>query len=54
MRDRVDLEGAVSFANNLPFVLIGGMNVIEGEDIALEVAATFVRVTLPVFFAEKL
>ena len=35
----------MAFANDLPFVLIGGMNVIEGEDIVMEVAAAFVEVT---------
>ena len=33
------------FANDAPFVLIGGMNVIEGEDVLDEVAAHFVAVT---------
>ena len=41
---RVDV-GGIAFANESPFVLIGGMNVIEGEEIALEVAAKFVDVT---------
>jgi 2-dehydro-3-deoxyphosphooctonate aldolase (KDO 8-P synthase) len=33
------------FANDRPFVLIGGMNVIEDEEIAMAVAKTFVEVT---------
>jgi 2-dehydro-3-deoxyphosphooctonate aldolase (KDO 8-P synthase) len=37
--------GNLTFANDAPFVLIGGMNVIEGEDIVLEVAARFVEET---------
>jgi 2-dehydro-3-deoxyphosphooctonate aldolase (KDO 8-P synthase) len=37
--------GAIAFANDSPFVLIGGINVIESEDIAFEVAAKFVDVT---------
>jgi len=37
--------GGVAFANDRPFVLIGGINVIEAEDIAFEVAAKFVDVT---------
>jgi len=41
----VGLENGVTFGNDLPFVLIGGMNVIEGEEIALEVAGRFVEVT---------
>ncbi|WP_068076497.1 3-deoxy-8-phosphooctulonate synthase [Novosphingobium lentum] len=35
----------ITFANDRPFVLIGGMNVIEGRDILLDVAAHFVDVT---------
>jgi 2-dehydro-3-deoxyphosphooctonate aldolase (KDO 8-P synthase) len=41
----VTLANGITFANNRPFVLIGGMNVIEGEEIALEVAGRFVEVT---------
>jgi 2-dehydro-3-deoxyphosphooctonate aldolase (KDO 8-P synthase) len=37
--------GAMIFANDSPFVLIGGMNVVEGEEIVFEVAAKFVEVT---------
>lgn len=37
--------GNVRFANDAPFVLIGGMNVIEGEEIVLRVAEHFVEVT---------
>lgn len=37
--------GAVEFANDRPFVLIGGMNVIEGEDIVLRTAEYFVETT---------
>jgi 2-dehydro-3-deoxyphosphooctonate aldolase (KDO 8-P synthase) len=42
---KVIVSDSVTFANESPFVLIGGMNVIEGEDIVLEVAAHFVEVT---------
>jgi 2-dehydro-3-deoxyphosphooctonate aldolase (KDO 8-P synthase) len=35
----------ISFANDRPFVLIGGMNVVEGEEIIMEVAEQFVQVT---------
>lgn len=45
MPDTVNLENGVTFGNDLPFVLIGGMNVIEGEDILMEVAAKFVETT---------
>jgi len=41
----VSLENGITFGNDLPFVLIGGMNVIEREDIVMEVAAKFVEVT---------
>jgi 2-dehydro-3-deoxyphosphooctonate aldolase (KDO 8-P synthase) len=43
--DTVSLNNGVTFGNNLPFVLIGGMNVIEGEDIVMQVAAKFVETT---------
>lgn len=45
MSPTVTLPNGVIFGNDLPFVLIGGMNVIEGEDIVMEVAAKFVEVT---------
>jgi 2-dehydro-3-deoxyphosphooctonate aldolase (KDO 8-P synthase) len=41
----VTLEGGITFANDRPFVLIGGMNVIESEALAIEVAGHFVEVT---------
>jgi len=41
----VVLQTGVTFANDRPFVLIGGMNVIEGEEIVMDVAAAFVDVT---------
>jgi len=41
---RVDV-GSVSFSNENPFVLIGGLNVIESEEIAFDVAAKLVDVT---------
>ncbi|WP_319801102.1 MULTISPECIES: 3-deoxy-8-phosphooctulonate synthase [unclassified Sphingobium] len=37
--------GSLTFANDLPFVLIGGMNVIESEEVVLEVADRFIEVT---------
>jgi 2-dehydro-3-deoxyphosphooctonate aldolase (KDO 8-P synthase) len=43
--DPVSLQNGVTFGNDLPFVLIGGMNVVEGEDIVMEVAAKFVETT---------
>jgi 2-dehydro-3-deoxyphosphooctonate aldolase (KDO 8-P synthase) len=41
----VVLKDGIIFANDRPFVLIGGMNVIESEDVVMEVAAKFVEVT---------
>lgn len=43
--DSVAISDSVKFANDRPFVLIGGMNVIEDEEIILRVAAEFVEVT---------
>jgi 2-dehydro-3-deoxyphosphooctonate aldolase (KDO 8-P synthase) len=45
LADAVALDNGITFANDRPFVLIGGMNVIESEDLAMEVAARFVEVT---------
>ena len=45
MSASVSLRSGVTVANDRPFVLIGGMNVIEGEDILMEVASAFVEVT---------
>jgi len=38
------LDGQVTFGNDRPFVLIGGMNVLESADLAQEVAAHYVEV----------
>jgi 2-dehydro-3-deoxyphosphooctonate aldolase (KDO 8-P synthase) len=43
--DQVVVGDNLVFANDRPFVLIGGMNVIEDESTVLEVAAHFVEVT---------
>lgn len=45
MSASVTVHGNITFSNDLPFVLIGGMNVIEGEEIVMEVARAFVDVT---------
>jgi 2-dehydro-3-deoxyphosphooctonate aldolase (KDO 8-P synthase) len=45
LSNSVTLAGGITFANDRPFVLIGGMNVIESEDLVLEVATRFVEVT---------
>jgi len=37
--------GDLTFANDRPFVLVGGMNVLESADLALHVAETFRAVT---------
>ena len=37
--------GDIQFTNNRPFVLIGGMNVLESRDLAMEIAEHYVRVT---------
>jgi 2-dehydro-3-deoxyphosphooctonate aldolase (KDO 8-P synthase) len=42
---RVSLPGGVTFSNDRPFVLIGGMNVIESEELLHGVAEEFVGVT---------
>ena len=41
----VALDGNIVFSNERPFVLIGGMNVIEDEDIVFAVAEAYVAVT---------
>ncbi|MHA6718612.1 3-deoxy-8-phosphooctulonate synthase [Sphingomonas sp. RS6] len=45
MVSAVEVSNSVVFSNDAPFVLIGGMNVIEDRDIVLETAAHFVEVT---------
>jgi 2-dehydro-3-deoxyphosphooctonate aldolase (KDO 8-P synthase) len=37
--------GNLSVGNSLPFVLFGGMNVLESRDMAMKVAETYVQVT---------
>jgi 2-dehydro-3-deoxyphosphooctonate aldolase (KDO 8-P synthase) len=41
----VALENGITFGNDQPFVLIGGMNVIEDETTVMTVAETFVEAT---------
>lgn len=41
----VSISSGVTFANDQPFVLIGGMNVIESDDLLMEVAEHFAEVT---------
>lgn len=45
MPSTVTLENGIGFANERPFVLIGGMNVIEDEATVMHVAEHFVEVT---------
>jgi len=45
MTDKMIQVGDVRIANNLPFVLFGGMNVLESRDIAMRVAEAYVEVT---------
>ncbi len=45
MINKVVVGNTVAFANDAPFVLIGGMNVIENRDVVMEVAERFVAVT---------
>ncbi len=45
MSNSVVLQDGITFANDRPFVLIGGMNVIESEDLVMEVAGKFVEIT---------
>ena len=45
MQATVSLNERIDFANNLPFVLIGGMNVIESEETISSVAQKFIDVT---------
>jgi 2-dehydro-3-deoxyphosphooctonate aldolase (KDO 8-P synthase) len=45
LSDAVTLEHGITFANDRPFVLIGGMNVIEDQGTVMAVAAKFVEVS---------
>lgn len=46
--------GDIQMANHLPFVLFGGMNVLESKDLAFEIAETYVdickRLDIPYVF----
>ncbi|MBU2283271.1 MAG: 3-deoxy-8-phosphooctulonate synthase, partial [Gammaproteobacteria bacterium] len=37
--------GSIEIANDKPFVLFGGMNVLESRDLALQICETYVKVT---------
>lgn len=42
---RIDITDSVAIANDLPFVLFGGLNVLEDRDSTLETCAAFVEAT---------
>lgn len=44
MSQKVIQVGALQLGNQLPFVLFGGMNVLESRDLALQVAESYVQV----------
>lgn len=45
MQEKTVVIGDIQLANNKPFVLFGGMNVLESRDMALKVAEIYVTVT---------
>jgi 2-dehydro-3-deoxyphosphooctonate aldolase (KDO 8-P synthase) len=45
LANAVALDNGITFANERPFILIGGINVIEDDATVMEVAARFVEVT---------
>ncbi len=45
VKSKVVRIGDIEVANNLPFVLFGGMNVLESEELALQVCEKYVEVT---------
>lgn len=44
-QSEITLKEGVVFGNDLPFVLIGGMNVLENRDLAFEICGRFVEIT---------
>jgi len=45
MQARTVQLGGMAIANNKPFVLLGGMNVLESRDLAMQIAEHYVEVT---------
>lgn len=45
MQNKKIAVGELTVANDLPFVLFGGMNVLESKDLALSIAEHYVKVT---------
>lgn len=43
-KQRVIQVGDISIGNDLPFVLFGGMNVLESRDLAMHIAETYVEI----------
>lgn len=41
----IKISNSISVSNDAPFVLFGGVNVLESEDLALKACAEYVRVT---------
>ena len=45
MTQKVVTIGDIKVANDLPFVLFGGMNVLESRDLAMRICEHYVKVT---------
>ncbi|KZZ80491.1 3-deoxy-8-phosphooctulonate synthase, partial [Oleiphilus sp. HI0133] len=45
MAQKIVKVGDIEIANDRPFVLFGGMNVLESRDLAMQIAAKYVEVT---------
>ena len=45
MKDQIIKINDIELANNNPFVLFGGMNVLESRDLAMRIAEHYVEVT---------
>jgi len=45
MTQKIIKVGDIEIGNELPFVLFGGMNVLESRDMAMQIAETYVEVT---------
>lgn len=45
MKQKIVKIGNISVANDLPFVLFGGMNVLESRDLAMKICEHYVKVT---------
>ena len=41
----IELANGIQVANDKPFVLFGGMNVLESRDMAMQIAEAYVRAT---------